>query len=72
MDDADALLRDVFLERLEENGRIVRGEGSVKLRFGTEDDAWIDGFEGMEIWIIECDGPVRTWKVLEKHPLIPS
>jgi len=67
VDGADAPLREVFVEHLEKNGRIVREDGGVKLRFGTEDDAWIGGFEGCEIWIVECDGPVEGWKVLEKH-----
>jgi hypothetical protein len=72
VDDSDALLRTAFVERLEQAGRVGGGDGTVRLRFGASEDGgcpWIEGFEGMEIWIVECDGPVEEWKVLEKYTL---
>jgi len=72
VDDADAPLRRAFVENLEKSGGIVHGDGGVKLRFSKDDDLWIEGFEGREIWIMECDGPVEGWKVLESHSLISS
>jgi len=69
VDDADAPLRRVFVESLEKSGRVASEGGGVRLKFGMEDGAWIGGFEGTEIWIMECDGPVEEWKVLEKRVL---
>jgi hypothetical protein len=30
----------------------------------------LQGFDGVEIWIALCDGPVETWAVLEKVELV--
>ncbi|KAH7907090.1 2',3'-cyclic-nucleotide 3'-phosphodiesterase [Hygrophoropsis aurantiaca] len=40
----------------------VDGVGSVSLT----------GFDGEEVWIVRCDGPVDTWQVLETTHLAPS
>lgn len=31
----------------------------------------LDGFDGEEIWVVKCEGPVAEWEVLEKISLTP-
>jgi 2',3'-cyclic-nucleotide 3'-phosphodiesterase len=46
----------------------VKGwEGEVVIDCGEGDV--LKGYMGSEIWIVECVGPVESWKVLEKVPL---
>ncbi|KAG9226229.1 hypothetical protein CCMSSC00406_0005140 [Pleurotus cornucopiae] len=71
-EDAQCGERDKYLHELETQGRIKREVGSprVSLDCGEEDDQdWMDGFSACEVWVAECNGPVASWKILDKIPL---
>jgi len=36
---------------------------------GEEDD-WVNAFEASEVWAVKCDGPVGTWQVLARYPIV--
>jgi 2',3'-cyclic-nucleotide 3'-phosphodiesterase len=67
--DQDALNgeRERFFEDLDRD----QGENqSIGLRYGEEgNNDVIHGFEGSEVWIVNCDGPVDQWTVLDKASL---
>ena len=74
IDPSDAEERRRVRDILSNDGRIIdRGLDSVALDC-TEGDLrgkdLIDGFVGSEIWIALCDGPVETWVVKDKIPLL--
>ncbi|KAF9653064.1 hypothetical protein BDM02DRAFT_2122023 [Thelephora ganbajun] len=84
IDDAEAEERKRVLQELKENGTVVQTEDGVQIHTsggplgvptgsGTRPlphgDA-LQGFDGVEIWIAYCDGPVETWTVLEKVELV--
>lgn len=66
--DADAGERERFLQELETSGRVKRDENSgVSLNVSdTEVGEWLSGFNAYGIWIMECNGPVEGWRVLDK------
>lgn len=70
IDNADAEERQKMADKLTEQGRIVElGEYMVALDCsaeGSEGTDVVDGFNGGEIWIASCDGPVETWSVKDK------
>jgi 2',3'-cyclic-nucleotide 3'-phosphodiesterase len=39
-------------------------DNAVAIECGA--DEWVDSFTSPEIWIVDCDGPVSSWKVQEK------
>ncbi|KAG1756376.1 2',3'-cyclic-nucleotide 3'-phosphodiesterase [Suillus paluster] len=49
-------------------GSETGGAGTVVLRCGDSEEGrvWLSGFEGMEVWIVRCEGPVQHWQVLQK------
>ncbi|KAK1236401.1 hypothetical protein PQX77_000341 [Marasmius sp. AFHP31] len=55
----------------EELTRRIRGgdDGNVALNCGLDEEDWVSGFVASEIWIAECEGPVETWKILDKISL---
>ena len=62
--DAETRLRHQFAESLEvkeANDGIALGVGDGR----DESKDWIAGFRADEIWIVRCEGPVETWKVLD-------
>lgn len=61
--------REKFLRELERTGRVKREDGRVGVNVGAERD-WLWRFEALEVWIVDCDGPVNGWSVLAKIPLI--
>ncbi|KAF9792360.1 2',3'-cyclic-nucleotide 3'-phosphodiesterase [Thelephora terrestris] len=80
IDDTEAEERTRILQELEANGTVIKTEegvqihtsvGPVGVPTGPEtrpephDDA-LQGFDGAEIWVALCDGPVESWTVLEK------
>ncbi|KAK7681534.1 hypothetical protein QCA50_015266 [Cerrena zonata] len=74
IDPADAAERNKICDILVDDGRIVNeGIDSVTLDC-TEGQQrgkdLMDGFIGGEIWIALCDGPVETWVVKDKIPLV--
>ena len=84
IDDAEAEERARVLQELEDNATVVKTENGVQIHTsggpmgiptGSEtrptphDDA-LRGFDGVEIWVTLCDGPVETWTVLQKVELV--
>lgn len=70
IDDSEAQERQRIVEHLKKDGTIRPENNGVVLRCPSEDvtNGYEDvgGFEGSEIWIVECEGKVEEWKVLEK------
>ncbi|GJE96436.1 cyclic phosphodiesterase-like protein [Phanerochaete sordida] len=75
IDDSDAEERTKVEEQLERDGRIVRIADDRTALNCAEDpaesskDDLLDGFDGGEIWIALCDGPVPTWTVKDRIKL---
>lgn len=75
IDDSEPQEREKAGELLREQGRIIeQGEGAVALDCAEGDSEsrqpeLLDGFEGSEIWIALCDGPVPTWEVKDRIKL---
>ena len=80
--DEEAHTRVRFLQEMEREG-VVRHSAdglSVALRCaqagaGEEDDddvTVLEGFTATQIWIVDCEGPVEGWKVLDKILLATS
>jgi len=80
IDDAEAEERARVLRELEANGTVIKTKewvqihtsvGPIGIPTGSETrpqphgDA-LRGFDGAEIWVALCDGPVESWTVLEK------
>ncbi|KII89116.1 hypothetical protein PLICRDRAFT_175346 [Plicaturopsis crispa FD-325 SS-3] len=74
IDDAEAQERRRRYEQLVSDGKILRDSQGIALdcRVGSEKAGptnQLGGFDGHEVWIAECEGPVEEWKVLAKIPL---
>ena len=79
IDEADKEEREYIARRLKSELRILeggRGEDSVVKIACFYDDVeeeqdpeLIDGFEGEEVWLVRCEGPVSSWEVMEKFAL---
>lgn len=67
IDDSEPEERDKMMQELEARGRIVdRGEDKAGLdcsEFGSRAANVVEAFDGAEIWLALCDGPVETWSV---------
>ncbi|KAI0807955.1 hypothetical protein C8Q74DRAFT_1343620 [Fomes fomentarius] len=78
IDEDDRDEREVIARRLRSEGRVLEGGGAGEERFAKlacfdeegQDPEVIDGFEGEEIWLVNCDGPVPGWEVLDRFPLV--
>ncbi|KAH9848887.1 2',3'-cyclic-nucleotide 3'-phosphodiesterase [Lenzites betulinus] len=85
IDDADAGQRERTAETLRSELRVLEsgpregGDRGVRLMCMDEEAEVedgqervvdiLDGFDGEEIWVVRCEGPVRGWEVLEKIAL---
>ncbi|OSD08345.1 hypothetical protein PYCCODRAFT_1379845 [Trametes coccinea BRFM310] len=79
IDDADREERPRIAETLRSELRVLEsgsGEESRVQLACVDDDAEgeqvpeiLDGFDGEEVWVVRCEGPVPTWEILEKIPL---
>jgi len=59
--DEDRAERARLLRELRDEGHVVDVEGGgVELRVGGREP--LRTFEGAEVWIVDCDGPVENWK----------
>ncbi|KAI3619273.1 cyclic phosphodiesterase [Moniliophthora roreri] len=68
--DAEHGERQRFRDELRSTGRIREDEGgAVSLNCGTDKEDWVSGFISPEIWIADCEGPLESWRVLERIPL---
>lgn len=74
--DEEAHTRVRFLQEMEREG-VVRHSAdglSVALRCaqaagagaGEDGDGVLEGFTATQIWIVDCEGPVEEWKILDK------
>ncbi|KAH9900876.1 hypothetical protein C8Q73DRAFT_637494 [Cubamyces lactineus] len=86
IDEADREERARMVERLRSELRVLEsrgpdGESVIKLACvdegseegeGEKEPVILDGFDGEEIWVVRCDGPVSAWEVMEKIPLVQS
>lgn len=75
IDNADAGERAKVREELKNKGRIIERANGIALdcsedpgNTGSADDV-LEGIDGEEIWIMQCNGPVPTWEVLDKVKL---
>ncbi|KAI0672715.1 2',3'-cyclic-nucleotide 3'-phosphodiesterase [Trametes maxima] len=81
IDDEDAEERERTAETLRSELRVLEsGTGEERaVRLACVDDEVeaeqvpeiLEGFDGEEIWVVRCEGPVPEWEVLEKIPLTP-
>ncbi len=79
IDDADAEERARTAEALRSELWVMESregeEQCIKLACvdpqaeGERELVILDGFDGEEIWIVKCEGPVAEWEVLEKIAL---
>ncbi|KAG6899418.1 hypothetical protein C0993_010455 [Termitomyces sp. T159_Od127] len=46
------------------------GEGGRVSIWCGEEGGWVAGFEAGEVWVVECDGPVEGWTVLDKISIV--
>jgi 2',3'-cyclic-nucleotide 3'-phosphodiesterase len=68
IDDSESGERTRLLEEYTQKGIFtVGGEAQVALDCG--ESCVLKNFVSSEIWIVECNGPVEGWKVLEKVSL---
>ncbi|KAJ8483072.1 hypothetical protein ONZ51_g4941 [Trametes cubensis] len=86
IDEADREERARAVERLRSELRLLEsrgpdGENIVRLACvdeleesegGEKEPVILDGFDGEEIWVVKCEGPVSEWEVMEKIPLVQS
>jgi len=83
--DEEAHARVRLLQELEREGvvrhsadglsvalRCVAGDGDGGGGGGGSGDGVLEGFTGTQIWIVDCEGPVEGWKVLDKILLATS
>ncbi|KAL0066517.1 hypothetical protein AAF712_006560 [Marasmius tenuissimus] len=62
--------RQRYHEELQSTRRICKeDDGNVALNCGVDEEDWVSGFVASEIWVAECEGPVETWKILDKISL---
>ncbi|KAG6814574.1 hypothetical protein H0H92_000103 [Tricholoma furcatifolium] len=74
IDDEDARKgeRERFFEELKREGRIREEGHGVSLRCGKGegDVVWLSEYQPKEVWIAECDGPVESWKIIDKISIV--
>lgn len=79
--DEEAHARVRLLQELEREGVVRHSEDglSVTLRCAEvdgggagSDSGVLEGITGTQIWIVDCEGPVEGWKVLDKILLATS
>ncbi|KAG7092779.1 hypothetical protein E1B28_009102 [Marasmius oreades] len=62
--------RQRFRDELQAAGKLREvSRGTVELDCGVEGEDWLSGFMASEVWIVECEGPVESWRVLERITL---
>ena len=63
--DEDESERDRTAQVLRDTGVIGQRADPQSISFRCGDVSLI-GFNGAEIWVVKCDGPVETWEVEER------
>lgn len=73
IDDSEPDERQIVANELLSSGRVVNelGDRIILDCFADSHSTGhkLSGFDGEEIWIVRCEGPVEQWKVLEKVAL---
>jgi len=75
-EDADAGERIKYYDLLQEGGKFEKlsmdtGEKAVRLNCRSgEEESWMDSFDATEVWVVKCVGPVESWEVKAKYPLL--
>lgn len=67
--DEDRDERENYFEELQNSGRVRANGQGVALHCGLTEEDWMSQFIASEIWLIQCDGPVKTWSIVEKIQL---
>ncbi|KAF9030687.1 hypothetical protein BDZ89DRAFT_1064470 [Hymenopellis radicata] len=72
--DEDAALgeRTSFYNALKDAGRMKPTQDNAGVSLNCSQGAgedWVSTFEASEVWITECNGPVESWKILDKVSL---
>jgi 2',3'-cyclic-nucleotide 3'-phosphodiesterase len=67
IDDSEPEERQRLLDEYLKKGIFVNEKDRAVVDCG--EGVKVDGFTALEIWIAQCNGPVESWKVLEKIPL---
>lgn len=75
--DADGAKERIKYYDLLQKGRKLkfntREDAGVSLNFGSEgEEDWVDRFDATEVWAVKCDGPIESWEVKAKYPLLTS
>jgi len=60
--------REMFSKDLESTGKVERGHHRVRLHCG--ESGWMDGFSASEVWVVNCEGPVEGWTILDRVSLV--
>lgn len=71
-DDAALGERKRYYRALKDSGRIKAASDGAGVALNCDPgqgEDWLSTFEAAEVWIAECNGPVDTWKILDKIPL---
>jgi hypothetical protein len=70
IDDSEPDERQIVADELLSSGRVANdGTDRIILDCFAGDHSAahkLSGFDGEEIWIVRCEGPVEQWEVLEK------
>ena len=68
--DEDAHARTRVMQELERENVVAPSadERGIVLRCGSGPDGpvTLDGFTGTQLWMVDCEGPVEEWEVLDK------
>lgn len=77
IDETESGERHTVAKELLRSGKVIQtkddGQDGIILDCsgGSVGEAKLSGFDGEEIWVVICEGPVEEWKVLEKVELLP-
>jgi len=72
IDEEDHEEREKAAQELRQKGRAVAHDGGLTLNWAAEIPSDVlSGFDGAEIWVVRCEGPVPEWEVVKKITLIP-
>lgn len=78
--DEEAHARVRLLQEMEREGVVRHSDDGLSVALwcteraadGEDDGCVLEGFTATQIWIVECEGPVEEWKVLDKILLATS
>jgi len=65
--DQDRADRERAARALEESGCVSQIAGAHSISLRCDDHVSLSGFDGTEVWVVSCDGPVETWKADESR-----